>query len=429
MKFHMNCSVLTRSLSLFAVSLALGLPAFAEESAKDKEQALIHLLQSDAPPGDKAIACKKLAIYGSAEAVPALAPLLEDNQLASWALIALEAITGSAPDLALRKAAGKLQGELLVGVIDSIGVRRDAGSVKILTRKLSDSDTSVASAAAVSLGKIGNPKAAAALKRALAKSNEAVRPAVAEGSVRCAEVLLADGKRSGAVKLYDAVRVASVPKEKVLEGTRGAILARGDAGIPLLLEQLKSNDRDLFNIGLRVARELPGPSATKAVAQAFRGARADRQPLVLMALADRGDAAALPIVTEVAARGEKNMRIVAIDILDRLGDPATLQVLLNDATDEDPDISQPALAALTRLAGNNVDSDLCSRLADSSGRMRQALMTVSARRGIAKALPVIVQSVNDPDAQVRAAAIQALLNLGGKSRALLTNAPTSKGSS
>jgi HEAT repeat protein len=413
MKFHIDCSLLTKSFTLFAVSIALGLPALAEESVKDKERALIHTLQSDAPPGDKAIACKKLAIYGSEEAVPALAPLLEDNQLASWALIALEAIPGSAPDLALRTAAGKLQGELLVGVIDSIGVRRDAGAVKVLARKLSDRDTSVASAAAVSLGKIGNPKAAAALKRALARSSEPVRPAVAEGCVRCAEVLLADGKRAGAVKLYDAVRKARVPKEKVLEGTRGAILARGEAGIPLLLAQLKSNDRDLFNLGLRVARELPGPEATKAVVGAFRQAPADRQPLVLMALADRGDAAALPIVTDVAAHGEKKMRMVAIDILDRLGDTATLPVLLDDATDEDPDISQPALAALTRLAGNSVDSDLCARLADSTGRTRQALMTISARRGIAKALPVIVQSISDSDAQIRAAAIQALLSLGG----------------
>jgi len=413
MKFHMNRSILIKSFALVAVSIALGLPAPAQESVKDKEHALIHTLQSDAPPDDKAIACKKLAIYGSEEAVPALAPLLEDNQLASWALIALEAIPGSAPDSALRLAAGKLQGELLVGVIDSIGVRRDAGAVKILAAKLSDHDTAVASAAAVALGKIGNAKAAAALKRALAKGDETVRPAVAEGCVRCAEILLAEGKRAGAVKLYDAVRKANVPKEKVLEGTRGAILARGDAGIPLLLAQLQSNDRDLFNIGLRVARELPGPAATKAVTGAFRQAAQGRQPLVLMALADRGDAAALPIVTDVAAHGEKNLRVVAIDILDRLGNPSTLAVLLNDATDDDADISQPALAALTRLAGNNVDSDLCSRLSESTGKMRQALMTISARRGIAKALPVIVQSVNDPDAQIRAAAIQALLNLGG----------------
>jgi HEAT repeat protein len=412
---HAAASLFARALTALAVAMSLVLPAFAGETinAKDQESALIKVLQSDAPPGDKAIACKKLAVYGSDEAVPALAPLLADERLASWALIALEAIPGSAPDVALRKAAGKLRGRLLVGVIDSIGVRRDAGSVRVLSRKLSDSDTAVASAAAVSLGKIGGAKAGNALRHALAKAGQPVRPAIAEGCVRCAETFLAEGKSANAVKLYDAVRQASLPKERILEGLRGAILARGDAGIPLLLVQLKSDDLDFFNLGLRVARELPGAEATKAVAGAFREASADRQPLLLMALADRGDAATMPIVTEAASQGDKKMRAVAIDILDRLGDPSTLPVLLNDATDEDAEISQAALAALARLAGNTVDAELLGRLPDSSGRMRQVLITISARRGIEKALPLIVASVGDPDPAIRSAAIQALLNLGG----------------
>jgi len=54
-------------------------------------------------------------------------------------------------------------------------------------------DLEVAAAAAVSLGKIGDRQAASALRRALIKGPEVRRPAVAEGSVRCAEHLLADG--------------------------------------------------------------------------------------------------------------------------------------------------------------------------------------------------------------------------------------------
>ena len=50
------------------------------------------MLRSDAPPQDKAIPCKQLAIYGSKEAVPALAALLSNPELASLARIALEAI-------------------------------------------------------------------------------------------------------------------------------------------------------------------------------------------------------------------------------------------------------------------------------------------------------------------------------------------------
>jgi HEAT repeat protein len=408
--------LLAWTFTILAVLIALALPAYAGEtasSAKEQERALIQVLRSDAPPDQKAITCKKLAIYGTDEAVPALAPLLADERFASWARIALEAIPGSAADKALRNAAGKLHGRLLVGVIDSIGFRRDARSVSVLTRKLNDSDTEVASAAAVSLGKIGGPQAANALRRALGKAPEPVRPAIAEGCVRCAENFLADAKRADAVKLYDAVRLASLPRQRILEGIRGAILARGSAGIPLLLEQLQSNDRQYFNLGLRAARELPGREATEAVAGAFRQAIPERQPPLLLALADRGDAAAIPVVTEAARNGGKKLRLVAIEILDRSGDSSALPVLLNDAADEDPEISQPSLAALARLAGNDVDSELFARLQESSGRMRQALMTLAARRGIEKALPLIVHSVGDPDADMRGAAIQALTALGG----------------
>ncbi len=405
--------------SFTALSLCIALPGHAQaqdknSSASEQESALIHVLQSDAPPEEKAVTCKKLAIHGTEKAVPALAPLLADERFASWARIALEAIPGSAPDQALRKAVGELHGRLLVGVINSIGVRRDPKAVGALSRKLNDSDTEVASAAAVSLGKIGGPQSAKALRRALEKAPESVRPAVAEGCVRCAETFLAAGKPGEAVKLYDAVRSAPLPKERILEGLRGAILARGSAGIPLLLAQLHSDDRDFFNIGLRVARELPGTDATAAVAGAFSDAIPERQPLILLALADRADSGAMAVVTVAARHGDKKVRLVAIDALDRAGDPATLSVLLNDATDQDPEISQPSLAALVRLAGGDVDSDLLARFSNSSGRMRQTLITLAGRRGIQKALPLIVSSVGDPDEDIRAAAIQALTAIGGE---------------
>ena len=44
-----------------------------EMKVTEKERKLIGVLQSDAPPQDKAITCKHLAIYGTEDAVPALA--------------------------------------------------------------------------------------------------------------------------------------------------------------------------------------------------------------------------------------------------------------------------------------------------------------------------------------------------------------------
>src|SRR5690606_4254703 len=113
---------------------------------------------------------KKLAIHGSSAAVPELAKLLPNPQLSSWARIALEAIPGPEADEALRNAAESLDGLLLVGTINSIGVRRDAKAVELLAGKLKDQDEEVASAAAVALGKIGNAPAVQSLRGALAEA-------------------------------------------------------------------------------------------------------------------------------------------------------------------------------------------------------------------------------------------------------------------
>jgi len=176
------------------VLIAAASAAAAEKVSAAKEKELLAILRSDAPKADKAIACKRLAIDGSSEAVPELAKLLPDAELSSWARIALEAIPGHEADEALRNAAGSLEGRLLVGTINSIGVRRDAAAVDLLSKRLKDKDAEVASAAAVALGHIGSSQAVKVLGSSLAMEPMKVRSAVAEGCVLCAEQLHSQGK-------------------------------------------------------------------------------------------------------------------------------------------------------------------------------------------------------------------------------------------
>ena len=383
-----------------------------QSSPAEKESALISLLKSDAPAAEKAITCKRLAIYGTKDAVPVLAPLLADPQLASWARIALEAIPDPAVDAAMRDAMGKLQGKLLVGVINSIAVRRDAKAVSGLVKKLKDADPEVASAAAVALGRIGGADAAKALSKSLAAAPAAVRAAVAEGCILCAERLLAQSKAADAMKLYDAVRAADVPRQKMLEATRGAILARKADGLPLLLEQLRSPDKALFGIGLRTARELPGRAVTEALAVELPRTSPDRQAYLLLALADRSDDAVLLAVVAAAGSGPQKLRLTAIGILDRLGNPASVSVLLGAAADSNADLAQAALAALARLPGSEVDAELLTRLPSTTGKARKVLIELAGQRHLDRALPAIVTGAEDPDAGVRAAAVQAIGILG-----------------
>ncbi len=409
-------SYCTMFAALMAATLtAVGPARPAEPDAAAQRQAeLVAVLLSDATPdAEKAITCKRLAIYGDAEAVPALAPLLADERLCSWARIALEAIPGPEADAALRDAMDKVKGRQLIGVINSIGVRRDANAVDMLAARLNDADAEVASAAAAALGRIGSAPATAALEQALARVPAAVRSAVAEGCVLCAEELLAAGNREAAAKLYDKVRQADVPKQRIVEATRGAILARQAAGVPLLIEQLESPDRAMFAIGLQTVRELPGREATEALVAALDKASPSRRALIVFALADRDDPSVLPAMLEAAADGATPVRLAAVGMLSRVGDASCVPVLLDIALEEDEALADAAKTALEQLPGEAVDAHLVARLGTSESAVRRVLIEVAGRRRIAAAVPALLKAADDSDPAVRAAALTALGSAAG----------------
>ena len=405
----------TRHFAAVAAFLAVVLAIAANTVRADQgagtppkpEAALIAILQSDASDAEKAITCKQLAIYGSSSAVPELARLLSDKKLASWARIALEAIPGAAADKALQQAAGSLQGDLLIGVLNSIGVRRDASAVEILGGRLQDQDPEAASAAAVALGRIGNSAAAKLLQLALVKAPPKVRSAVAEGCVLCAERFLSENDSATAIAMYDAVRSSDVPRQSKLEATRGAILARKQEGIPLLLEQLRSTDKNLFNVALSTAREFPGSEVDQALASELDRTAPDRAALVILAMADRPKTVVLPAVLKAAIRGPKQVRIAAITSLGSVGNETCLAPLLEIALESDAELSQTAKESLTLLPGEPLNIEIRQRLAHADGKMYPLLIELVGRRRI-PAVEELLKAIKHSDKTVRTAALISL---------------------
>jgi hypothetical protein len=70
-------------------------------------------------------------------------------------------------DIALRAALPKLKGRLLVGLITTIGVRKDARALDAVAKLIDNPDAEVAGAAAASVGLIGGLQAAKVLQAAL----------------------------------------------------------------------------------------------------------------------------------------------------------------------------------------------------------------------------------------------------------------------
>lgn len=366
------------------------------------------LTSTDTPPADKAITCKQLAVYGSAECVPSVAALLADPELNSWARIALEAIEDDSAEQALLEAASTLEGLQLIGVINSLGVKRSDAAVDLLTQKLGSDDDAVAQSAAMSLGKIGGPQATTALQAALKESRMNVRSAAAEGLICCAEKL----PPAQAVEIYDQVLATELPNARQVEATRGAILARGKDGIELLVKSLASDNRRIRYIALTTTRELDG----EGVADALLAARSDVPPsqaaLYLIALGDRGEASMLPAMLETIQQPAKtdadiDVKTAAIGVVQRIGDPSCLDALIAAATDDNDVVAAAGRAALQNVGDEDMNTAIVQRAQQASGSDLKTWIAVIGARRI-DAIDLLVDAASDEDAEIQAAAMTAL---------------------
>jgi hypothetical protein len=176
---------------------------------EDLEKRLLAALESDISRDAKGFVCRMLTVVGGALSVPTLAGLLADEYHSHMARYALERIPAAEAAQALRDALPRLSGKLKIGVIGSIGSRRDAAAVSALSALLKDENAAVARAAATALGDVGNVEAANALQ-ANQPSAAATKQAVIDAQFACAESLLADDK--------DAVALAAIRKALDAQG-------------------------------------------------------------------------------------------------------------------------------------------------------------------------------------------------------------------
>jgi len=398
--------------------LAGAIQSFAQTvppATKEQEVKLIAVLTSDASQKEKVDACRQLAVIGTKDAVAPLAALLGDEKLSHMARYALEPIPDPAVDEALRDALGKLKGRPLVGVIISLGVRRDAKAVPALGKMLRDSGADVAQAAARALGSIGDSAAAKALQAALPNAPAANQLAFCEGLFRCAEALAAKGQRDQAVAIYDQLRNLKQPHQARTGAVRGAILARGKDGPAILREYLRSDDYILFSAAVQAALELPRDKVvTEVLTAELAKLPADNQILVIQTLGKRADPAALPALFAMAKGADKTgVRLAAIRALSAIGHASAVPVLVGLFADTDRQISEAVRESLAGLPGEQTDAALMAMFNSSDTSQRLTALELIGRRRMTASVPTLLKAAGGADPQVRPAAIRMVGELGG----------------
>ncbi|MCX7047393.1 MAG: HEAT repeat domain-containing protein [Candidatus Sumerlaeota bacterium] len=405
---------LALAIALLFAGAALSYGQNAQPSSKEQEAKLIAVLKSDAAQKEKADACRELSHVGTKDAVPALVALLGDEKMSHMARYGLETIPDASVDEALRAALGKLKGRLLVGVIGSIGVRKDAKAVDALAKFIKDSDADVAQAAARALGKIGDSAAAKALDGALAGVPAANQLAVCEGMFRCAEALAAKGQKDEALAIYDKLRALKDALQQVRAGAlRGAIITRQKEGIPMLLEALRGDDWVLVAAAVRASQEMPGAEVTKALADELAKSSADKQTLLLQNLGARADAAAVPAVSALAKSGAGPIRIAAIRTLTQIASPSALPLIVELLKAPEADVAAAAQTSLAAFPGKEADAAVVSLMDQQDAKIRAMAIEMIGSRRIASAVPALLKAAEDADEAIRVASLKVLGDLAG----------------
>jgi HEAT repeat protein len=187
------------------------------------EKRLVAYLGSAYSSVTRAFVCRQLVLIASAASVPAVTPLIVDDELSVHARNVLEHIPGPESEKALRDALGQAKGRTRIGVINSVAARRDAASTPALIKILGE-DPQSAAAAAKALGEIGTPEATKALAAARGKGpaplSNVVQQAVADGTLIGADRLVATGQRSQAITLLEGLTEASQPEHVRLAARR-----------------------------------------------------------------------------------------------------------------------------------------------------------------------------------------------------------------
>lgn len=110
--------------SLMAIDASIVAAYGNAEKLAEIEQALLEVLQSEAPIPAKEYICRQLALIGTDRCVPVLAAMLPDAELSDQARLALEAIPTTLADEALRAALDKVEGDQRAGIVNSLDERK-----------------------------------------------------------------------------------------------------------------------------------------------------------------------------------------------------------------------------------------------------------------------------------------------------------------
>lgn len=381
------------------------------DDLKQIEQKFVKFLKSDATFAGKQFVCQRLSIFGTEESVPVLAKMLTSAQEADMARYALERIPGAKVDEALHKAVGKVTGTVQIGIINTIGMRKNPASVPVLVKLLPPKEMETAKAIMAALGNIGDETAAAELEKHATNPKCGVRVVAMDAYIKCADNLVAAGQGAKALAMYKKLDGPDVPTPVRVAALRGQLQADPANAHVLVLNVLRGGDAASQSLAIKETRHLKNHSNLREMAEELPNLSAAHQVQLLSAFGDLGDDAVREFVVKATDSEVTEVRIAALKALASLGDASTVMLLANKAANTVLDEQEAARESLYRLKGMDIDRTIMDAIENAETNEKVELINALGERVARDAVETVFELTKSDDGRVRSAAIKVLGDL------------------
>jgi HEAT repeat protein/beta-lactamase regulating signal transducer with metallopeptidase domain len=305
--------------------------------------------------------------------------------------------------------------------------------VTALIETLTDANAVVRIAAANSLGTLGDPRAIAALAKALREDTDArVREAAAHalGDIddpRAVGPLLDALKTERAPNVREKIvhalgeiddpsavaGISAVLKDPSVAVRRAAVSALGEledpSAVPALLTMVRDEDAEVRKHTAEALGQLENTSAIDALAQLSRDANADVRVHAISALGSLEDQRALPALVTALKDANADVRAHAADAIDDLDGLETAPPALMEAlSDPNREVRKSAANSLGSIGDPAAVPPLKRLTTDTDNEVRRAAVEALSEIGGAEAIQAIMGLIKDPDPEIRRIVAEAL---------------------
>jgi HEAT repeat protein len=329
----------------------------AERERREVAAELAKLVSADRPAAVKREALHLIAFIGGDAAVAPVAARLDDGDptVREAARLSLERIPGRASIDALLAAAKGAPADRKPDLLFSLSKKGDKSVAKDLAGYASSDDGEVRFAALEGLARLGAPEAGSLIAAEIEKV-----PATDRGRLYGEYLRLADGLKAadgaGAAAIYRAV-LAKAPLDHHREHALGALCPEGKMeGLSLLMAGLVDSSRRVRALSAVRLDALKGPEVLEALSKTYDSSKGEERPAILRAIAERDSAAAKPFLEKASNDANVELKITALDLLNRLDDPALEDVYRRTAESGPEWIRPTAVKGSLVIAKKKLDS-------------------------------------------------------------------------